>query len=187
MFLFPFSSSFSSCAIANLENMTPMPFLLMFLFPLIKPCGYTTSLNLITDLKKIFVPKSPFASHYKHSLYRNYRNLKLYSLCYNIARTYLSPPQLNRLRQPRLELGYRIHGSVFQARRVCPFTTGASAEGSNSTQLLPSLIFLNISQSISIVNRFYSTIIAKWRLYLHNFIVAIIVIFCYNRNRSAGG
>jgi hypothetical protein len=45
----------------------------------------------------------------------------LAKLCYNIA-TYKSPP---KVRQSGFEPEYHLHGSAFQERRVCPFTTGA--------------------------------------------------------------
>ena len=46
-------------------------------------------------------------------------------MCYNI--TLVSPPynEYRLLPQPRLELGYRIHGNAFQVHRVCHCTTGA--------------------------------------------------------------
>jgi hypothetical protein len=56
------------------------------------------------------------------------------TLCYNIV-TCKSPPVGESLRQPRIELGYRLHGGAFQVHRVCPSTTGAGfGEGSGNCE-----------------------------------------------------
>jgi hypothetical protein len=82
--------------------------------------------------------------------------LKFYRLLFSIARTcynsitaYLSPPKLYNVAVGEFESPRALRLTEFQALPVCPLQHTANFEGSNSDQLLPSILFCNYIPRLS--------------------------------------